>query len=173
MTKENKKLRVVEAEYDPELGSDVAVELSGERTVFTVQLIGGEYQSQMGCWIIKEGVSDDFDFIDTEFEDYSEDIINAGEKAYDEYIKAELNAGVEENEKFEFYIMLGGGNVSATASYCIHLEKSNIGRYRIVQENSGHIGPTDYESFPDFVAPVYFDDEESAREYYKSNKEID
>lgn len=151
---------IVSSSYDSDIGGIVTVSLNDEESDFVVQLTGGEYSSQMGCWIIHETQDGDFGFDDTAFADYAGDIITAGEESYETWVQEQMDEEVEEGEVFKFYDLKECRNCSATSSSQITVEKSNNGRFRSYLEGSGFTQPNDYSTKPDFKGPIYYDNEE-------------
>ncbi len=148
------KFEITNAQYEEEVGGIVHAKIGNLTKIFTVQLTGGEYLSQMGCWIIIDGYSEDINFeIDCPaFTDFEPEIIKAAENAHEKYVSEKLQDGV-----WSDIGEMGCQTVSATSSTSkIVQELDNFDeslhdyKYRVVTNNSGFTQPNDYSQMPDF-----------------------
>jgi hypothetical protein len=150
-----------EGDYEVEIKIDVAGQEISDK--FYVQLSGGEYLSQMGCWITADGSGGDINFDDYRdgiFSPFLSDIISAAEIWYEE--ENELD---KDGWKFVRDTMYC--DISATSSSRITVEKNEErleneedDAYRAYTDNSGFTQPNDYSNLPNFRVE-YFDSEPS------------
>jgi hypothetical protein len=167
--------RVIEdcSEYDEE-GEYATITIKGringiEFTAdFHVQLTGGDYLPQMGCWMFTD--AGDMEFSDEEwilYKAFAGSIGRLAEKAYQEWFADKLDDGGEWKEvngwapAHERHILIGS---TASGTWVLEKNADNNAKYRLRIEKSGFIGQNDYAAFPNDLGPIYVDSKEEARE---------
>jgi len=142
------------------------------KKTFYIQLSGGEYLSQMGCWITTTGGDCEFDeeeLILYEAVNSCKDcpsLSSVAEDCYEKYLENELDDGGEWEEvegwasDWERHIQV---TATTTGTWVLEKNKQENGdkKYRLRMEKSGHVSPNDYASFPDFEV-AYVDSIEDA-----------
>ncbi|MGD9600061.1 MAG: hypothetical protein AB7P94_17235 [Steroidobacteraceae bacterium] len=165
--------------YDEDIGSEIkiTIEVNDSEIIeenFGVQLCGGEYQKNMGCWITCANFDGDVYFDEfrngyfTPFLDY---IINTAEEAYDNFENNELDDGGE----WEEIDQKNYNQISATCLSHTVIEKradsneeEDCDCYRTYNKTSGFISINDYAQKPELNLQ-YWDSLESARNYLENN----
>ena len=138
----------------------VKFELLGELSEMGVQLAGGEYLQQMGCWLFYNDEAEYYPAETSIIKLVIDDITRAAEKDYKDDCASEMEEGSRDGESWEFLLSRDHHQLSATSSSYIRVDKSNQDRYRVYSDNDGFTQPNDYSQKPEFEKPLYFNTRE-------------
>jgi len=172
--KQTKEFSIDYTYYNEEAGVEVICTLNNKQATFCVQLAGGEFLSQMGCLLIGEEEH-------TEFKNYFDEIIKAGEDCYSAHVES-----LKELGDWEEVCRSKANRCSATSYYYEIIERKidfneryDDWEFRVTPENFGFTQPNSYSSLPDFTveyfttlddAKKYVECSDEERAYIKSNR---